>query len=151
MSERNIQCRTFYLGESWIPTLRANEAANDSDKTFVVAANNWEQVLWIWVELTTTATAGDRQIVVQLQDAANDVIGEWRAGAVQAASLTRNYIFAPANADLTAFRDTDWIMTPFPPTIILPAGFQVRVYDNNAVDAAADDMVVQLMVARRIV
>ena len=107
--------------------------------------------MWIWVELTTTATAGDRQIVVQLQDAANDVIGEWRAGAVQAASLTRNYIFAPANADLTAFRDTDWIMTPFPPTIILPAGFQVRVYDNNAVDAAADDMVVQLMVARRIV
>ena len=135
--------------DTWVPTLRADEAADDSDKSFAVPASTYEQVLWIWVELTTTATVGDRQIVVELQDSAADVIAQWRAGAVQAASLTRYYCFAPANADLTAFRDTDYLMTPIPPTIILPAAYIVRVYDNNAVAAAADDLIVQYMCARR--
>ena len=137
------------VSDAWTPTLRADETANDSDKTLTVGASTEEQVLWIWVELTTTATVGDRQIVVELQDSDADVIGQWRAGQVQAASLTRYYCFAPSNADLLAFRDTDYLMTPFPPSVILPAGYIIRVYDNNAVDAAADDMVIQCMVARR--
>lgn len=128
----------------WTPALAADETADDSDKSFTVTANQVWQILWIWVELTTTATVGDRQLVVQLQDNAADVIGEVRVGSVQAASLTRNYMFAPALADLTSFRDTDYLMTPFPPTIILPESYIIRVYDNNAVDAAADDMVVQM-------
>jgi len=137
--------------DTWTPVLRADEAANDSDKSLTVGAGTEEQVLWIWVELTTTATVGDRQLVVELQDDAADVIGQWRVGQVQAASLTRYYCLAPSNADHLAFRDTDYLMTPFPPSVILPAAYVVRVYDNNAVDAAADDMVVQLMVARRTV
>jgi hypothetical protein len=52
---------------------------------------------------------------------------------------------------LTAFRDTTFLMTPIPPTILLPAAYIIRVYDSAAVAAAADDMVVQLMVARRAV
>ena len=135
--------------DAWSLVLRSDETADDSDKTFTVGANTEEQVLWIWVELTSDATVGDRQIVVELQDSAADVIGQWRAGAVQAASLTRYYCFAPSNADLMAFRDTDYLMTPIAPTIILPSGYIVRVYDNNAVAAAADDMVLQMMVARR--
>jgi len=135
--------------DAWSLVLRADEAADDSDKSFTVGASTEEQVLWLWVELATTATVGDRQIVVELQDSAADVIAQWRAGAVQAASLTRYYCFAPSNADLTAFRDTDYLMTPIPPTIILPAGYIIRVYDNNAVAAAADDLVLQMMVARR--
>ena len=137
--------------DNWTPVLRPDENLNDSDKSFTVGADVEEQVLWIWIELTTTATVGDRQIVVQLQDDGADVIGEWRVGQVQAASLTRYYCLAPSNADHLAFRDTDYLMTPFPPSVILPASYVVRVYDNNAVDAAADDMIVQMMVARRAV
>lgn len=137
------------LGETWVPTLRSDETADDSDKNFRVASDNWEQVLWIWVEYTSTATAGARQLCLELQDYAGDVIAQWRPGVTQAASLTYYYCFAPSNADLTAVRDTDYVMTPIPPTIILPAYYYVRIYDNNAVDPAADDMIVQLMVARR--
>jgi len=107
------------------------------------------QVLWIWIELTTTATVGDRQLQVDLRDAADDVIGQVRVGAVQAASLTRYYMLGPALADLGAFRDTDYLMTPLPPTVFLPAGYDIRIFDNNAVAAAADDMVIQMQVARR--
>ena len=57
--------------------------------------------------------------------------------------------FAPGLPDLTAFRDTSYLQTPLPPSLILPAGYDVRVYDNNAVDASADDMVVQMVVAER--
>lgn len=132
------------ITDTWTPALTSDEAANDSDKTIAVTAGQAWHLLWLWVELASTATAGNRQIVVEFQDAANDVVGQLRAGAVQAASLTYYYMFAPALADLTALRDTDYLMTPMPPTMILNAGYQIRVYDNNAVDAAADDMVLQL-------
>ena len=135
--------------DTWVPTLLPDEAADDSDKSFVVPASTYYQVLWCWVELTTTATAGDRQLTLELQDGAADVIAQWKVGVVQAASLTYKYCFAPANADLTAVRDTNYLSTPIPPTIIIPATYIIRVYDSAAVAAAADDMVVQLMVASR--
>jgi hypothetical protein len=133
----------------WTSTLVSDTTLNDSDKTLTVPADHEHHVLWIWVEFTSTATANDRQLVVELQDNTNDVVGQVRAGAVQAASLTRYYMFGPALADHLSFRDTDYLMTPLPPTVILPAGYQVRVYDNNAVDAAADDMIVIMQVAER--
>ena len=129
-----------------VGTLQADETVNDSDKTFTVpAAKVWIPVS-IHVELISTATVGNRQMALEFQDAANDVIAEVRAGAVQAASLTRKYLLSVTAVDLVAFRDTDWLSTPLP-HVMLPAGFQVRVFDKAAVDAAADDMVVQMLVA----
>jgi hypothetical protein len=130
-------------------TLQADEALNDSDKSFTVPAGKEWTVLSIWVELASTATAGNRQVEVQLQDDSADVVGRLVAGAVQAASLTRNYHFAAGVADMTAFRDTDLISNPLPARLLLPPGYVVRVFDNNAVDAAADDMVVQMLVGER--
>jgi len=124
-------------------------SADDSDKRIAVTAGEIFHILWVWVELTSTAAAGDRQIIVELQDDTNDVIGQFRAGAVQAASLTYYYMFAPALADLTAVRDVNYLMTPFPPTVILPAGYQLRVYDSKAIAAAADDMVVMMLYAHK--
>ena len=132
----------------WTVALASDEGANDNDKTITVVADQLWHVLWVWVEYTSDANAGNRQIAIELQDAANDVIAQFRAGVVQAASLTRYYLFAPAMADLDAFRDTDYLMTPLPPTVLLPAGYQVRVYDNNGV-AAGDDMVIQMQYAYR--
>lgn len=136
-----------YIG--WEIVTVPDETADDSDKTLTVPTGYEYQVLWIWIELTTTATVGDRQLQVDLRDAADDVIGQVRVGAVQAASLTRYYMLGPALSDLGAFRDTDYLMTPLPPTVFLPAGYDIRIFDNNAVAAAADDMVVQMQVARR--
>jgi len=135
---------TITSDDIWTPALYADEVADDSDKSVTVTAGQVWEILWIWVELTTSADAGNRQLVIQIQDNAADVIAEVRTGIVQAASITRNYLFAPAISDMTAFRDTDYLTTPLPPTFILPEAFVIRVYDNNAIAAAADDMVIQM-------
>lgn len=145
----NLTNRAGAQPMGWTVVTVSDETADDSDKTFTVPARYEYQVLWIWIELTTTATVGDRQLQVDLRDAADDVIGQVRVGAVQAASLTRYYMLGPALSDLGAFRDTDYLMTPLPPTVFLPASYDIRIFDNNAVAAAADDMVVQMQVARR--
>ena len=142
---------TMPVVDTWTLSLQSDETADDSDKAFTVTAGYEWQVLWVWIELTTTATVGNRQIEIQLRDTADDVIGDFRAAVTQAASLTRYYMFAPALADLVAFRDTDYLMTLLPPTVFLPAGYDIRIFDNNAVAAAADDMVVQMMIAQRAV
>lgn len=127
-----------------LPVLKVDEAVNDSDKTLTVPSGKTWKIHWIWVELITTATVNNRQIEIEIQDDANDVILRLQAGAVQADSLTRNYLFASGLVDLTAFRDTSYLTTPLPDGFVLPSGYIVRVYDNNAV--AADDMVIQMMV-----
>lgn len=138
------------VAPSFVPGLSAEEAANDSDKSFAVPASTEWIIKSIWVELITTATGGDRQMEIQVQDDSADVIMSMRAGIVQAASLTYTYLFAPNVADLTVLRDVDYLSTLIP-ELWLPAAYVVRVFDNNAVDAAADDMVVQIRYASRTV
>ena len=139
------------IRDTWRIDLLSDETLNDSDKSFTTTADTERQYLWIWVEFTSTATAGDRQLVVEIQDSASDVIGQVRANVVQAASLTRYYMFGASLANLDDFYDTDWLMTPLMPGLILQGSDILRIYDNNAVDAAADDMVVQAQYASRAV
>lgn len=138
----------LYVRPFGYPELQSDETANDSDKTITVPAGEEWVVEWIWVELATDATAGNRQIEIQIQDDAADVIAEVAAGATQAASLTRYYLFAPNVTELTAFRDTDKLSTIMPKWV-LPAGYIIRVWDNAAVAAAGDDMVIQAQVTVR--
>ncbi len=137
------------INDEWSPSLQSDEVANDSDKSIVVTASYEWKIQWIWVELITTATGGNRQLVIEIQDPTTDVIFQMRAGIVQAASITRYYLFAPMGAEIVAFRDTDFLYVPMPPAIHLPASYIVRVYDSKAIDAAADDMIVQMMVQER--
>ncbi len=136
--------------ETWRTAQMQDEEINDSDKTFTVPAHIEWEILGIWVELTTDVTVGDRQLVIEVQDVANDVIGQWaRVGAIQAASLTRYYMLAPCLPDMVAFRDTNYLTTPIPATPFLKETDQLRIYDNKAIAAATDDMVVQINYAWR--
>jgi len=135
--------------DQWTVSVVAEETANDSDKTLTVPASTEYQVLWIYLEFTTTATVGDRQIQINLLDGAADVIGQIRPNVTQAASLTYYYMIAPSLANGVAVYDTDHIQTPLPPSVFLPATYAVRIYDNNAVDAAADDLIIQMAVGSR--
>ena len=131
------------------PVLKADEALNDSDKSFTVPADaNWE-LYNLWVELVTTTTAGNRRIGVEFQDDSADVIASVVAGATQAASLTRNYLINLEAADGTSFIANS-ILTISLPRLILPESYVVRVFDVNAIDAAADDMVVQISLMERV-
>ena len=136
--------------ETWRVAQTQDETINDSDKIFTVPAEVEWEIMWIWVEFTTDGTVGDRQLVIEVQDVANDWIGQWaRAGVVQSASLIRSYLFAPCVPDMVAFRNVDYLTTPIPATPFLKATDQLRIYDNNGVAAATDDMIVQIQYAWR--
>lgn len=141
-------------GVTWdfdTPTkLQADEGLNDSDKTFTVPVGVEWEIMSIWAELVTAGGVGNREMGVEIQDNASDVLFLIIVGASQAASLTRNYCFALHNPYQTAFigPSSDLLLTPLP-NFILPAGYVVRVYDTAAIDAAADDMVLQMLVRER--
>ena len=141
-------------GGDWFITIWQDISPNDSDKVFgPVPANMEYQILWVQVLLTTSADVGNRQLEVRVEHPSSAMPGSegaWAiAGQTQAASLTRQYIFAPGLADQLAFRDTDWLSTPIPVTSLLYEGDQVRVLDNNAVAAGADEMYVYIQYAYR--
>ncbi|KKN74552.1 hypothetical protein LCGC14_0389690 [marine sediment metagenome] len=127
------------------PRLIVDEEVNDSDKTFIVPATYQWRIQHIWVEFTA-AGASDRQLEVQIQDLAGDVIGVVRAGKEQATGNTKKYMFAPGLTRLTAFYDTDYLTVPLPENWVLLGGWGIRIFDNNAQAAGADDMVIQMLV-----
>jgi hypothetical protein len=135
---------------AWTPSLQADEALNDSDKSLTVPASTEWRVKWIYCEFTTTAVVGNRVMEVQIQDGAADVIARLSCADVQTASLTRYYLFAPHVEDSAGERDTDKFNISMPEWI-LPATYVIRVWDNSATDAAADDLVIQCMVEARTV
>lgn len=126
------------MADSWRAFSLIDEAADDSDKSFVVPADTERLIYGVRVSLATTATAGNRQIVIEVQDDAGKVVSRVLAGAVQAASLTREYNFGLGAADWSAFVG-DYLSNALP-VLKLSAGWTLRVFDSGAVDAAADDM-----------
>lgn len=92
------------------------------------------EFVFFHIVYTSTATAGNRQIRVEMLDSANDVIWDARGGAVQAASLVRDYAMMPGTYRETAFIDGQ-IHVPFPQGMELPENYRFKVYDANGVDA----------------
>lgn len=134
--------------DSWRVSTQSFTTTDDSDVTFTVPALTEWQILSIYVSLTSTATAGNRQMSVRFLDASDNIIGNVRAGIVQAASLTRVYQFAPGVPQDAAFRDTDYLAVSMMPMLLAP-GQKVRILDKAAIAAAADDMVVRMQIAAR--
>ncbi len=105
-------------------------------KVVTVPAN----VEWILqsvvVTLVTTAEVGNRQLRLQLRDASNVVIATLEAGVVQAASLTRHYVFGDGLPKETAFV-IDTVFHPMP-QILLPATWDMSITDSAAIDLPLD-------------
>ena len=124
---------------------QVDAAANDSDKTLTVPAGKAWRVSAIHVTLVTTATVGNRQVDILITDGSDNLLMKYQAGAVQAASLTRVYCFAPLHPQETGFTATI-MLRALASELILPAGYKIRIYDSAAIDAAADDMTVRALV-----
>lgn len=132
--------------------VQEDTTADDSDKTFTVPTEERWHVFAIYVELTTTATVGNRQLLVDFRDDSNNVLARVVPGITQAASLTYNYSIAPGFAQQTSItgltNEDNTLMTPMPPTMLLLPGYDIRIYDEATVDAAADDMTVRILIDR---
>jgi hypothetical protein len=138
-----------YRAVDWRVTLTQDTSTDDSDKIFTVPAGTEWQILWVWVEYTSSATAGVRQLEIQLQDGSSNTIGQFQTGVTQSEGITYKYFFGIGVPDLTVVRDGNNVTTPLPAGTFLSAGQRIRVWDNNGVDASADDMVIRLQYATR--
>lgn len=124
---------------------KSDTAADDSDKTFTVpAATSW-RLLSVYAKLVSDATVGNRQLDVLVTDASDNELAKFVAGAVQAASLTRTYLFAPQHPQETAFTNA-LMLRALAGDLVLPAGFKVRIFDSAAIAAATDDLTLRLLV-----
>jgi hypothetical protein len=118
---------------------------NDSDKVVLTAANyKLIELLQVHVVFTTTATVGNRQILLAVRDENDTLVADYHAGAVQAASNTYHYTFGQGVYRETTVVDGS-LQCPFPQETVLLPGWDLRVYDSAAVAAAADDMTVDVV------
>jgi hypothetical protein len=139
------------ISDGWEIITLSDVTLNNSIKTFTVAAGYQYQILWVYASFATTATVGTRQMVFSIHDGLGTQTFSVRAGVTQIASLTYAYSFAPSLADLTAVRDSTFVMTPIPPTLILNPGQIIRIGDSKAIAAGADDLSVFIQVGRKLV
>ena len=92
------------------------------DKIFTPVGRSYE-IVAVRALVTTTATVGNRQLVVQIRDASNNVLYTEDAGSTVAASQTA-----------VPF-DIHWTGDPaVPPNAVVPPGGDLRIYDSAAVD-----------------
>jgi hypothetical protein len=138
---------TWELIDDWRISLVQNENLNASVKEFIVPENIEWQLLWAWVEYTSTITSGSRQLQIQILDSGSNVISEIQAGILQDNNLTYKYLFGMVLPDLTTIRDGGYLMTPLPSGTYVTAGQKIRVWDTNTIDSLADDMLVRLQYA----
>ncbi len=120
-------------------------ATNDSDKTITAAQSEGFRILSGNVNLITTATAGARQMEVHVRDAAGVIVYKVSAGTTQIASLTHDYTLLPGGVRNTTLVNSELII-PLPIDLVMLPGWDIRVFDSAAIDAAADDMLIQLVV-----
>ena len=124
-------------------TLLPDTLPNDSDKTFIVPAGAEWHVISASILMVTDATVGNRLMTMLITDASDVTVIQYVAGAVQAASLTRTYLFAPAHPNETAFTNLVMLRS-LSDQLMIPAGFKIRIFDSAAVAVATDDMTVRL-------
>lgn len=89
---------------------------------------------WLVCKVVSHSTVGNRQLELRIKDAAGTVLYSIAAGAVQAASLTRDYLFLPGCSREAAFVGAG-ITTPIPPDAVVPADGSVQLIDTAAISA----------------
>lgn len=104
------------------------------------------EITGIRIEYTPTATAGTREVRVQLFDTDdNDILYESRVGTTTA-STAKNFDVVVSGTAFTPFSfgsapatEITWI-----PTIYLATGFGLKIYDSGAFDPTADDVIIHV-------
>jgi hypothetical protein len=113
----------------------------------VNASNSWEFqakdhgiLLWLHLEYNAVSGGGNRQIKLSMLTAAEDLIVDIHAGAVQAGNSQRHYLFLPGAARDTSFL-LDELQVPIPTEFYFRPGRILRIEDLNA-DSPTDSMVI---------
>lgn len=122
-------------------------ATNDSNKSLTVPAGRKWQILSIRIEFTATATVGNRILEVRYcdEDNSDTIFASELAAAITASQAMVLNLFPGATVVAPTDGDNQGTQ-PIPEGIFLGESDYVQIIDSAAVDAAADDMVVHMLV-----
>lgn len=109
--------------------------------TYMAARNL--KLIFAHVTYTSSATVGDRKVVLQLVDASANVVADWHTTPVIAASLTRHIEFNPGTYREAAFDANNSVQTPFAIGLIVPSGYSLKILDSAGIHAG-DSMIIGL-------
>lgn len=136
--------------------LNVDETLNDSDKVIAVSINARWAPISLWYEFTATATVGTRLMEVHVRDDAADIIAGMRAANVTASQTQKAlHLFRNTAATITSGAGAATFTAEGAPSNSvlfawpfdrLPQSFDIRVFDLAAIDAAADDLIIQYLV-----
>ena len=121
-----------------------DEAANDSDKTITVPAGEVWELLAVYVDFTASATVGTRSVILEIRNASAVIFLSLRQNINISASQHRACTFAPFGNEV-AGAINESTLGALPIGLYLPTGWDLRVRDFNAIDAAADDLLVRVL------
>jgi hypothetical protein len=138
-----------YPPADWRVSTIQDTGSNDSDKMFYVPSDTEWQILWAWIEYTSSSVIGNRQLELEIQDSASSTLMAMQTGIAQSESLTYNYLLGISMPDMESPRDTNYLTTPLPAGTFLSEGQKLRVWDNKAIDSGGDDMIVRVQYAYR--
>ncbi len=122
-------------------TSRFDATADDSDKSFIVPGNELWKLNFAHVLYVSSGDAGNRIITIEILDENSNIIVDFVAGAVQAASATVHYTFLQGVLRETAVVNSE-IVTALAADTYLKGGYTIRFFDSAVIAAAADDMTV---------
>jgi hypothetical protein len=117
---------------------------NPSDRFFTVPSGRAWKITSIAATFVSSASVGNRQVDLLITDGADNIVAKYVAGAVQAASVTRTYVFAPQHPQETAFTG-GLMLRAIGSELQIPAGYKVRVYDSAAIDTSDDVLTVRIL------
>lgn len=123
---------------------------NDSDKTVTVPVGKTWRVLSIHGQLIASGNAGNRVLTVVISNATPTAIfpraSTAAVAATQIGGIRLYACLAPSTTVFQRYENTDYVTVaysaPLPSEFYLEAGSTIRVYDQAAIDAAADDLAV---------
>lgn len=121
-----------------------DSTANDSDKSITISRHQVGTIAALRLEYTCTATVGSRTVEVRVKDASGDVVWATEITTDFVASDIMVVNFSPGATTVAPVDNADEGAQHIAP-IKLETGWSVQVIDTAAVAAAADDMVIHLV------
>lgn len=142
---------TYPAPGAFNPIWSYDATINVSAKTWTVGQGKMWVLKYAFMQLTATATVGNRVLGLTITDGANTVLQASRSGNITATQTgTYRIDRSPSSGSTAANLPLLSGATPNvakysgdlgPDGFLLPAGYVVKLWDTNAIDAAADDCI----------
>lgn len=125
------------------PERIADNSDSDSDKTLTITTTDRGfEIISAYIKLETAVTVGNRHVCLTILDQGGNTVLYVEQPHDQGALATHYYLFGVGLSNDSSISTYDFIGIP---PVVIPNGYQVRIFDAAAIAVGADDMKVEIM------